>query len=64
MLNYVWIALLFLGIGTALFYDINNQSSNHYKNGVPLKASIHFSEAPGDNKRTLDAEIQDFCCSH
>ena len=32
MLNYVWIALIILGIGTALYFDIKDTSENKYRN--------------------------------
>lgn len=40
MLNYIWIALLFLGIGAALTTDIVNQTENKYRSGVPLNAVV------------------------
>lgn len=40
MLNYIWIALLFLGIGAALTTDIINKSENKYRSGIPLNAVI------------------------
>ena len=50
MLNYVWLALLILGIGAAISTDIINQTENKFKNGEPLPAVIHFSEAYQGNK--------------
>ncbi len=44
MLNYVWMALLFLGIGTAITTDIINQNQNKYQNGVPFKVNIDLSK--------------------
>lgn len=32
MLNYVWIALIILGIGTALYFDIKDTTENKYRN--------------------------------
>jgi len=32
MLNYVWIALIILGIGTALYFDAKDTSENKYRN--------------------------------
>ena len=40
MLNYVWLGLLVLGIGTALVTDISNQSSDKYRNNEPFRAEI------------------------
>jgi spore maturation protein SpmA len=42
MLNYVWLALLILGIGAAITTDIMNQSENKFKNGESLPALVHF----------------------
>jgi len=49
MLNYVWMGLLFLGIGVALTTDIIDQSTNKYRNGDPLGAEFIF-EQPFDKK--------------
>ncbi|MEW6060849.1 MAG: nucleoside recognition domain-containing protein [Bacteroidota bacterium] len=40
MLNYVWIALLLIGIFTAVGRDINDEVTNTYRNGIPLH--VHF----------------------
>ncbi len=36
MLNYIWITLLFLGIGAALSTDIINKTENKYRNNEPI----------------------------
>ena len=43
MLNYVWLALLFLGIGAALTTDIYDQSENLFRNDQPLQVEIQFA---------------------
>ncbi len=43
MLNYVWLALLFLGIGTAITTDIINQDQNKFQNGNPLAVTMECS---------------------
>lgn len=40
MLNYIWLCLLFLGIGTALTLDVSNQSNNRYRNGEPIETIV------------------------
>jgi spore maturation protein SpmA len=50
MLNYVWLALLILGIGAAVTTDIINQSENKFKNGEPLTAVIHLNEPFQQNR--------------
>lgn len=42
MLNYVWLALLILGIGIALTADIVDQVNNKYQNGNPLEVNYFF----------------------
>lgn len=49
MLNYVWLALLMLGIGTALFTDISDKTANKYQNNVPLPITVEFEEAFSTN---------------
>jgi len=42
MLNYVWLALLMLGIGTAIYTDIRDKYENKYRNDIPLSVTIEF----------------------
>ncbi len=44
MLNYIWVALIILGVGAALTTDIINSSTNRYKNGTPFNITISFNE--------------------
>ena len=44
MLNYIWVALLLLGVGAALTTDILNKSSDKYRNNTPFKIIISFNE--------------------
>lgn len=44
MLNYIWVALIVLGVGTALTTDLINSSSNRYRNDIPLEVVINFNE--------------------
>ncbi len=41
MLNYVWFALLFLGIASALYIDISDISQNTYRNDIPVNAIVY-----------------------
>jgi spore maturation protein SpmA len=45
MLNYIWIALLFLGIGAALSTDIINKTENKYRNNEPLPITLQSDSA-------------------
>lgn len=58
MLNYVWLALLFLGIGAGLSTDIFNISKNKYQNGKEIPAYISFA-TPIDTsaEKTFDVNI-------
>jgi len=47
VLNYIWVALIILGIGAALTTDIINSSTNRYKNGTPFNITIFFNEKIG-----------------
>lgn len=49
MLNYIWIALLFLGIATALTTDIIDESSNKFRNGESLNVIIISDEPINQN---------------
>lgn len=57
MLNYVWLALLFLGIASALFVDISDISNNTYKNNVPLSAAVQMAGAGNDSNFGLELKI-------
>ncbi len=45
MLNYVWLALLVLGIGVALTTDIVEKSENKYKNGVEIPVEFILKDS-------------------
>ena len=51
MLNYIWITLLFLGIGAALSTDIINKTENKYRNNDPIPVVLlsdsAFHKYPG-----------------
>ncbi len=40
MLNYIWLALLFLGIGAAVSTDIINQNDNRFRNDEPIPVTV------------------------
>jgi len=44
MLNYVWLALLLLGIGAAVTTDVINQSNNKYKNDYQITAQVLYKK--------------------
>ncbi len=57
MLNYVWLGLLILGIGTALITDISNQSSDKYRNNEPFRAEIILNRAIDSSGGKYNAKI-------
>ena len=58
MLNYIWLGLLFLGIGTALTLDVVNQSNNRYRNGEAVEVSVLFDSASAANTKPFDALLK------
>ena len=40
MLNYIWLALLFLGIGAAVTTDIINQNTDKFRNNEPIPVIV------------------------
>jgi spore maturation protein SpmA len=59
MLNYVWLALLMLGIGTAIYTDLSDTTENKYRNDIPLAVTIEFSEKFDNNAdRIYDGKIK------
>jgi spore maturation protein SpmA len=49
MLNYVWLGLLILGIGTAITTDIMDQADNKFRNGDSLPIEIIFNDSTSVN---------------
>jgi spore maturation protein SpmA/spore maturation protein SpmB len=56
LLNYVWLALIFLGIASAVFIDVSDISQNTYKNNVPLNVVIQKTST--GTKNTFNAEVK------
>jgi spore maturation protein SpmA len=58
MLNYIWLALLVLGIGAAVSTDISNQTNNKFRNGESLPVKVQFSEPYQKNKeKSFDVNL-------
>jgi spore maturation protein A len=49
MLNYIWLALIVIGIAVAVSHDWSDLSSNRYHNGEEVRATI-ATTAPGDRQ--------------
>ena len=59
MLNYVWLALLFLGIGAALSTDLIDQSQNKFRNNDPLPVTLELGSPFQKNKqRTYQSTLE------
>lgn len=58
MLNYIWLGLLFLGIGTALTLDVSNQSNNRYRNGEPIEVVVSFDSVFVKSSKPFDAVLE------
>lgn len=58
MLNYVWLALLFLGIGTALTTDVFDKLNDKYKNSEGINVQLLFGEKYNkEEQKSYKAEI-------
>lgn len=45
MLNYIWLTLIILGVGSALYIDLSDISSNKYHNNQPVPVTIESSSS-------------------
>lgn len=60
MLNYIWLALFFLGIGAAVSTDIINQSQDKFRNDKPIPVTIILKPGTSinpDSKIQVDMKI-------
>ena len=44
MLNYIWLALILLGVGAALTTDVINNSTDKYRNDIPFNIILSFDK--------------------
>lgn len=58
MLNYIWLGLLFLGIGTALTLDVVSQSENRYRNGNSIDVVVSADSVFVNNGKSFNAVIK------
>ncbi|WP_337864441.1 nucleoside recognition domain-containing protein [Ignavibacterium sp.] len=56
MLNYVWLALILLGIASAVYLDVSDISSNKFRNDESLKCTVFYQNEFRDIK-TFDTKI-------
>lgn len=58
MLNYIWTALIFLGLAAAISYDISDSITNKYRNDESLLVRIKSKEKVSENiNKQLDVSI-------
>lgn len=57
MLNHVWMALIAIGVLTAVGYDIRNEIVNPYGNGQALEASFVAEKQPGPLRSNWEGSI-------
>lgn len=57
MLNYIWLALLFIGIATAVTTDISDTATNKFQNGGKLYVLTKFDHSRIDSEKVFTAGI-------
>jgi spore maturation protein SpmA len=53
VLNYIWVALIVLGVGTALTTDLINNSSDKYRNNLPFPITLSFNNELIEGKQEV-----------
>src|SRR5258706_6538052 len=60
MLNYIWLALIFIGVGVAIWSDARDLSSNTYHNGQQISVTIEPPdrwENPAQDSKALPCTL-------
>ena len=57
MLNYIWIALIALGIVVAVGNDVNDEVQNRYRNGFLIDATVEIQKSPTALRSTWEGEL-------
>lgn len=64
MLNYIWLSLIVIGVGVAVWNDVHDLSANRYHNGQPVTVTIEYPDgtrpAPTSSPCTLIIAPADF----
>ncbi|MEJ2103387.1 MAG: hypothetical protein P8X47_02285, partial [Ignavibacteriaceae bacterium] len=65
MLNYIWVALILLGVSAALTTDIINNSNDKYRNNVPFPVILSFTDhqkelKDGDQNVNIRTSAEEF----
>jgi spore maturation protein A len=58
MLNYIWLGLIIIGVAVAVALDVNDISTDKYRNNQPLAVEVQFAAEPNySQKETNDCKI-------
>lgn len=57
MLNYIWIALILLGLLAAVGRDLTDEYRNTYRNDVPIDAAMEIDRLPGPLRSTYEGML-------
>ena len=57
MLNYIWIALIAVGILVAVGNDVADEVRNPYRNGTPLEAALEVQKPPSALRQTWEGDL-------
>ena len=57
MLNYIWIALIALGIVVAVGNDVSDEVQNRYRNGFLVDATVEIQKSPTALRSTWEGEL-------
>lgn len=57
MLNYIWIALILIGLLVALGNDVRDELVNPYRNGLSLEAELEVHKTATDLRKAWEGDI-------
>ncbi len=57
MLNYIWIALILIGILVAVGNDVGDEIHNPFRNGEPFEAMMEIQKAPSPLRSTWEGDL-------
>ncbi len=56
MLNYVWLALILLGFASAVYLDVNDITSNKFRNNEKLDCIVEYSKS-FESQKSFDTKV-------
>lgn len=57
MLNYIWLALIIIGVLVAVAYDVNDFWNDTYRNGQALEIAIALDRPPGETQSEIPCKV-------